>query len=284
MNIKDLKVGDKVFIREDLKNDFRYGGNTFVDEMDKGLLEVSHVSIEGNYIEIGGDSFHAYTPEMIDWEKTIKLRREKMNINDLKVGDVVYIREDLEAYKRYGKRAFVSRMLYGEQEICKVNYDEQIFEIEAEENEKWFSKFDYTPEMIDWEKTRKIREMDFKEIIQYGERRNEITKGVTYGGKEIVAKNNREENDIEKVVMLLMLKSVGITYGDVKKEVEKVKVKWVPQLDEKYYFINKYLEIDWYVWEGHSVDKMLFKRDNCFETRKDAKEKLEKIKEILKGE
>lgn len=207
-----------------------------------------------------------------------------MNIKDLKSGDIVYIREDLEYLKRYGERIFVSKMLDGKQEIRKVDYDEQTFKIESE---KPFAGFDYTLEMIDWDKTKKLQNnncYNFEKITQYGECGNEMTKAITYGGREIMVKNNNEENDIEKAVMMLILKSIGITYGDVKKEVEKVKIKWVPQLDEKYYWINKYLEINWYVWKGHSFDKMIFKCDNCFETRKDAEEKLKKIKEVLKGE
>ena len=74
MDIKDLKAGDKVFIREDLKDGVAYGDSVFFNEMAKGLLEVSYVSIECSFIQARGNSFYGYTPEMIDWDKTIRLR------------------------------------------------------------------------------------------------------------------------------------------------------------------------------------------------------------------
>mgnify|MGYP001358279177 CR=1 FL=1 len=69
-----------------------------------------------------------------------------------------------------------------------------------------------------------------------------------------------------------------------KREVEKVKVKWEPKIDKRYYWINKHLEIDWYTWEGDRCDRKLLESGNCFKTKEDAEEKLEKIKEVLKGE
>ena len=215
-----------------------------------------------------------------------------MNIKDLKVRDNVFIREDLWIGKRYGSAYFVKGMKHGVQRIRFIDRDEKGFAIIES------SSFRYTPEMIDWDKTRdlKINESwenvkrtisggsKFKEISQSGKSGNETTKAIGYDLREITVKNNGEENDIEKAVMLLMLKQNGFTYGDVKREVEKVKVKWVPQLDEKYYYINTSGKVDFIYWKGHSIDTGRLEFNNCFETRKEAEEKLEKMKEILKGE
>jgi hypothetical protein len=88
-----------------------------------------------------------------------------MNIRDLKVGDKVFIREDLEYCKCYGKRTFDSKMLNGVQKIFMIDYDNQTFEIEAEKNKQWFLRFDYTPEMIDWEKTMNLKDIQAKEYL-----------------------------------------------------------------------------------------------------------------------
>ena len=84
--------------------------------------------------------------------------------------------------------------------------------------------------------------------------------------------------------MMLILKSAGITYVDVKKEVEKVKVKWIPKQGEKYYYIKTTGDVDFLYWDGHSHDNGRLTFNNCFRTREEAEEKLDKIKEILKGE
>lgn len=218
-----------------------------------------------------------------------------MKIKDLKVGDAIYIREDLEVGKRYGSAYFTEYMKQGVQRIMSIDSAEEDFNIVSKTDS---FRYHYTTEMVDWEKTRilklnescenikKVIRVDsiFKEITQSGESGNEITKAVTHDGREITVKNNNEENDAEKAVMLLMLKQLGITYGDVKKEVEKVKVKWVPKDGEKYYWINYRLEINWFIWEGLWADRDLFKCGNCFETREVAEGKLEKIRGILKGE
>ena len=129
-----------------------------------------------------------------------------------------------------------------------------------------------------------VNENIFKEITQYRDYKKEVTKGVTYDGEEIVVKNDGEENDVEKAVMLLMLKRHGFTYGDVKKEVEKVKVKWTPAEDDRYYYIREIGDISSCFWNELSWDYYRFDFNNCFKTIEEAEEKLEKIKEVLRGD
>lgn len=216
-----------------------------------------------------------------------------MDIRDLKVGDKVFIRKDLIHLCTYGKETFNSYIM-----PTGLLTVESVFPTCEFITVKGGLSSNYSSEMIDWEKTKELNQCEFradiermisesgtfKKIIQSGDSKKETTKGITYDGTEIIVKNNGEENDIEKAVMLLMLKQRGVTYSDVKREVEKVKVKWEPKQDEKYYWINEYLEINWNVWEAHPIDKLYLGCGNCFGTREEAGEKLEKIKEVLKGE
>ena len=151
MNIKDLKVGDIVYIREDLENDNLYGNNVYINDMCKGIQKIGFISIEYGIIRTVETPDYSYTPEMIDWEKTDILRRGKMNINNLKVGDMVYIREDLEHGEIYGDYMYMDDMCSGVQKIKSI-YKEC-------ENFKVFGSFDYfyTPEMIDWNKTEELK-------------------------------------------------------------------------------------------------------------------------------
>lgn len=83
MRFEDLKVGDKVYIREDLKVHEIYGGFMFMENMLKGKQEIVCILDEldeANFL-IKGEPF-IYTSKMIDWEKTSRLN--KITINNIK--------------------------------------------------------------------------------------------------------------------------------------------------------------------------------------------------------
>lgn len=80
-----------------------------------------------------------------------------MNIKDLKVGDLVYIREDLEVYKKYGSARFAENMKQGVQRIMSIDSAEEDFNIASEADS---FRYHYTPEMIDWDKTIHLRCME----------------------------------------------------------------------------------------------------------------------------
>lgn len=221
-----------------------------------------------------------------------------MNIKDLKVGDLVFIREDLEHEKLYQDTMYIKEMGSGIMIISsksRMNGGGVRFSVLGDE----FS-FAYSEEMIDWGKTRRLKLNEscenikkairgngiFKEIIQSGESGNETTKAITHNGEEIIVKNNNEENDIEKAVMLLMLKKLGFTYGDVKREVGKIKVKWIPAIGERFYYVstNPTLKARALTYFIEGALKETIDSGNCFRTKEEAEEKLEKIKEVLKGE
>lgn len=67
--MKKLKIGDNVFIKENLKDYDWYGLNRWVKEMKSGWQEISKINDDGSF-HIKNDNHH-YTIEMIDWDKTI---------------------------------------------------------------------------------------------------------------------------------------------------------------------------------------------------------------------
>lgn len=77
-----------------------------------------------------------------------------MDIKDLKVGDIVYIRDDLDFDKKYGGSHFTRHMSYGIQKINSIDTIENDFDIASDTN---YFRFRYTPEMIDWGKTMELR-------------------------------------------------------------------------------------------------------------------------------
>lgn len=207
-----------------------------------------------------------------------------MNIKNLKVGDKVFIKKGLVPGKYYGAETYERDMVQGWCEVLEIFSKSGTFGVKTDNSNSWYG---YTPEMVDWEKTKKLQNnncYNFAKITQFVENGKEKTVALTNSEEEFAVTNKEEENDIEKAVMMLMLKSLGVTYGDVKKEVEKVKVKWRPTEDDRYYYIREIGDISSCFWSELSWDYYRFDFNNCFKTEEEAEEKLEKIKEVLKGE
>ena len=59
------------------------------------------------------------------------------------------------------------------------------------------------------------------------------------------------------------------------------KKKWIPKVNEQYFFINKYMEIS---GDYYSNSVWVLESRNYFKTRTEAKKKLSQIKKILKSE
>ena len=85
-----------------------------------------------------------------------------MRFEDLKVGDKVYIREDLEVSKEYGGWSFISTMLTGEQKISDILFCEDL----GVQNKICLNgkSYVYTSEMIDWEKTTALNKATINNI------------------------------------------------------------------------------------------------------------------------
>lgn len=80
MKFEDLKVGMKVYIREDLVEGEYYSDYLFADGMLKGIGVVSCL-FNGKYLEhvtLKGNNYN-YSYGMIDWEKTAELNGFKAN-------------------------------------------------------------------------------------------------------------------------------------------------------------------------------------------------------------
>ena len=60
----------------------------------------------------------------------------------------------------------------------------------------------------------------------------------------------------------------------------KMKKKWKPELEEKYYFITDYMNVN-YAVHLYWFSEARVKVGNCFKTKKEAQAKLKRIKEIL---
>lgn len=75
--MRELKVGDNIWLRDDLEDGVKYGKTYWTKLMHRGSLEkvfLVYLDAEGFEIE-GGDSWD-YTSEMIDWDKTHEMWEE----------------------------------------------------------------------------------------------------------------------------------------------------------------------------------------------------------------
>lgn len=191
-----------------------------------------------------------------------------MRFEDLKVGDKVYIREDLKVHENYGGFMFMENMLKGKQEIVWI-LDESNFLIKGE-------PFIYTSKMIDWEKTSRLNEKYVKNI-------KPTYDGITLSlGDLKVTRHRDDKEDLEKAVMMLLLKKEGYSFGDVRRIVKNTKVKWVPKAGQKFFFITSTGNISSGVcygpWSAHG-ERYMF--GNYFRTKEEAEKKLEQIRKLL---
>ena len=193
-----------------------------------------------------------------------------MTIKDLKVGMQVFIREDLEVGKKYGNEAFVEYMddLTGLQQVTSIG-DVGI----KVNNEPWH----FTPEMIDWDKTERLNSKNSALLYD-----GTILKG-QIDGKEIkVVRNSKDIEDLEKAVMMGLLKSLGYSFSDVKRLQNKIKTVWKPKFDQIYYYVGPYgaVESTWNL--NHDFDKKLFEACNYFKTEEEAEQKAFEFRKLFK--
>ena len=191
-----------------------------------------------------------------------------MEYKDLQDGMKVWIRDDLKVGELYGNDVFVEGMkhLTGLQQVTRIG--NMIIQIDG-----WH----FTSEMIDWEKTKKLNkksELIYDGTILIGQ----------INGKEIkVTRSDKDKEDLEKAVMMALLKSLGVTYVDVKDLKNKVKKVWRPQEDEKYYFVTSHGTVDYTYNYDTQVDKELFDFGNCFKTEEEAEKKVVEVRRVLKN-
>ena len=73
MKIKDLRVGDFLFIRDNLGIDCIYGGYKYYNYMHSGIARITYISDDHARFKVNNES-SSYSLEMIDWDKTMHLR------------------------------------------------------------------------------------------------------------------------------------------------------------------------------------------------------------------
>ena len=196
-----------------------------------------------------------------------------MNVKDLKVGDKVYIRGDLMNGATYGNFAYINSMKSGVMIVNNV-FDFGGFPVFTVDGRT--RGFLYSYEMVDWGKTNKINKERTKNIKP------------TYDGTTLsfgdlkVTRHIDDKEDLEKAVMMLLLKKEGYNFGDVRRIVKNTKVKWIPKDRQKFFFINPTGNISSDVYYGAwNVHEQLYKLGNCFKTKEEAKAKAEQIMRIL---
>ena len=193
-----------------------------------------------------------------------------MTIKYLKPGMEVFIREDLKAGGVYGDQTFVKNMerLTGLQKITEIG-DTAI----KVNNERWY----FTSEMIDWDKTKRLNNKN-SGLFYDG-----TTLEGRIDGQEIkVVRSSEDKEDLEKAVMMGLLKSLGYSFEDVKKLQNKVKKVWKPKYTEIYYYVGPYGEVESTRNLNHDSDKKLFEVCNYFKTKEEAEQKATEFRELLK--
>lgn len=166
MNMNELKVGMRVYLRDDLQEGVSYGHDIWSRYMHRGMwIQVVEIFDDGFSFYIKNGGVWGYTPEMIDWDKTLNRMdktKEQETMNKLEVGMWVYLRDDLQENEKYGDETWVREMYKGIWVQIDKIYDEiNAFRIYDQ------GIFIYTPEMIDWEKTKRGNETKDPEMIDW---------------------------------------------------------------------------------------------------------------------
>ena len=72
---------------------------------------------------------------------------------------------------------------------------------------------------------------------------------------------------------------------ELKKEYKEKNEKWIPEVGEKYYFIDEELNVDWQWFDNDDTDEVIFKYNKVFFFVEEAQAFIDKYrKQILKFE
>lgn len=167
-----VKVGDRVVLRDDLMNDHVYGGESYILPTPMtpwgmvkpgSMVTVSRITVRGEKEKhpeffVNDDTEWFYTPEMVDHvvreEKNDIIKSESdMSVQEFlekaKVGDTVVLRSDLVDDVKYGDDIYTANEMLkpGSEavisEICR-QADGKVFIFLKDDRDYWR----YTPEMI----------------------------------------------------------------------------------------------------------------------------------------
>lgn len=132
------KIGDKVKIREDLG--LITGVVASMTKYKGKIAEIMFIDKSGNIFRLDIDNGYLWSPEMLepaeDW---------------FDIGDLVKIKEDLEAGEKYGGYTFVIGMNKYKGKIAKIAYHvDDDYELDIDESEYTWSHEMLEPATEDW--------------------------------------------------------------------------------------------------------------------------------------
>ena len=202
-------------------------------------------------------------------------------MKDLRVGMKVWIRKDLKGGTDYDGLYFHPEM----EQLAKLNKPFEVMKVGKEDvaiaeklvkgfKIRWF----LNNAMIDWEKT-----IEENGVIR---KSNLIYDGTTLegqiNGKEIkVTRSDKDKEDLEKAVMMALLKSLGVTYVDVKELKNKVKKVWRPAVGEYYYFVTSDFDVVLTRNTGVEWEIDRINVGNFFKTKEEAEKKAIEVRKLF---
>lgn len=194
-----------------------------------------------------------------------------MTFKDLKPGMKVWIREDLKTNVKYGDYCFIEGMqeLTGLQTIKNLDPC-SCFTIK--EAVGWL----FTPRMIDWDKTEKLNNKN--SALFYD---GTILKGQIDGQEIKVIRSPEDKEDLEKAIMMGLIKSLGYSYSDVKRLQSRVKEVWRPKFNQKYYYVGACGEVESMCNLDNDFDKKIFEICNYFKTKEEAEQKAVEFRKLF---
>lgn len=99
----------------------------------------------------------------------------------------------------------------------------------------------------------------------------------------IITRHESEPEDLEKAVMMYLLKDLGYTYNDIHKVLESVEIKWYPKDGEKFFYITSEGDIVSQKYDSESIHHVnICTFGNYFKTEEDASNVRSKILNVFK--
>ncbi len=284
-----LEVGSFVILRDDLVNDTRYDDCLYVSSMaytfDKEnlvdekipclrirdyanrVLDSRNPKTTNHFVLYGQPNFMTYSYEMLEWDKTIILNYLVVKLKFC-IEEAMYILD--RVYENY--ISTVNSNILSNKHYTQFHFGDTEHEASKTLSEEQY--IDLEPKI-----TSVLRLHDM--ILN----QNTLTSKVTddmLNTSTIKTIRSNEEHDIEKAVMMVILKGLNINYSDILKCVELVQEKWIPSEHEHYHFLDDGLDvvITWFNSDRQD-DRNRIKVGNYFRTHEEAETKGEEIKRLL---
>lgn len=293
-----LKVGSFVILRDDLVSGREYDNCLYVTSMaysfnkDKLIDEkIPYLKIKeyintllksedpeniNHFVVYDQPPFMSYPYEMLHWEKSIILN---YLISKLKfcIEEAMYILD--RVYANY--ISTVNSNILSNKHYTQFYFDDPEQDDSSTSNEgKCINNTSREGRYVDLElKNTSVLRLQDMVLNQ-----NTLTSKVTddmLNTSTIKTIRSNEEHDIEKAVMMIILKGLNINYSDILKCVELVQEKWTLERGNNYYYIDDLLQVKNTVFFNNGHDTIRIKNKNYFKTYKEAETKAEEIKKLL---